>query len=353
MPDLISPTLRPYLDDLEARIDPTQEERLLQEWVDFSLGRCPSPLFSPRRDQPNPPGLDWPRVSVNAALADFDAMALQQFGAVSRLLAEGGGLLPAVRCNYGSSILPALFGVEHFIMAEALDTLPTSRPLNDAAAVERLVEAGLPDLKRGWGAQVFAMGERYAEIARQYPKIGRYVHIYHPDCQGPLDICEVVWGSTLFYALYDRPALVHALLDLACETYIRFLAAWSAIIPFRPGGNVHWGFYHRGNIMLRNDSAMNLSPAMYAEFAGPYDQRLLDACGGGALHFCGRGDHYIAQAGALRGVYAVNLSQPELNRMEVIYTHTVDRGIHLLGLPRGAAEAALASGRNLHGRVHC
>ncbi len=352
MPPSISPTLRPYLDDLEARIDPDQEERLLAEWAAFSEGRCPTPIFSPRRARPNPPAVDWPRVSVNAALEDYDAMALQQFGAVSRLLAEGGGLLPAVRCNYGSSILPALFGVEHFIMDEALDTLPTSRPFNDAGAVRRLVEAGVPDLQRGWGAKVFAMGERYAEIARRYPKIGRYVFVYHPDCQGPLDICEVVWGSSLFYALYDLPELVHALLDLACETYVRFMRAWTDIIPFRAGGNVHWGFYHRGNIMLRDDSAMNLSPAMFAEFAQPYDQRLLDACGGGAIHFCGRGDHYIARMAETRGLHAINLSQPELNRMETIYAHTVDRGINLLGLQPAAAEAALAAGRDLHGRVH-
>ena len=61
---------------------------------------------------------------------------------------------------------------------------------------------------------------RYAEIARQYPKIGRYVFIYHPDLQGPMDICEVVWGSAIFYAIRDEPALVKDLLELAVETYI-------------------------------------------------------------------------------------------------------------------------------------
>jgi hypothetical protein len=349
----ISSTLRPYFDDLEARIDPDQEERLLSEWIDFSDGKCSTPLFSPRRDQPRPPGIDWPRVSVNAALDDYDAMALQQFGQVSRALAEGGGLLLNVRCNYGSSILPSLFGLADFIMDEALDTLPTSRPLNDLEAVRRLVEAGDPDLRGGWGEQVFAMGERFAAIARAYPKIGRYVAIYHPDCQGPLDVCEVVWGSALFYALYDHPELVHALLRLVTETYTRFLRAWAAIVPFRPGGNIHWGFYHRGSIMLRDDSATNLSPAMYAEYGRLYDQRLLEDFGGGAVHFCGRGDHLIAGLAGLRGLHAIALSQPELNDMEKIYSHTVDRGINLLGLPRQAAEAALAGGRNLRGRVHC
>jgi hypothetical protein len=31
----------------------------------------------------------------------------------------------------------------------------------------------------------------------------------------------------------------------------------------------------------------------------------------------------------------------------------VDKGINIIGLPRAAAEAAVAQGRDLHGRVHC
>jgi hypothetical protein len=350
---MISPKLCPYLDDLEARIDPAEEECLLQEWIAFGDGRFSEPVFAPRRSAPCPPGIAWPRVSVNAALADFDAMALQQFGGCSDMLADGSGLLLNARCNYGSSILPSLFGVEPFIMDEAMDTLPTSRPINDVNAIRRLLERGVPDLYSGWGAQVLEMGRRFAEIAREYPNIGRYVFIYHPDLQASLDTCEVLWGASIFYALYDQPELVHALLELVTETYVRFMRAWHEIIPVQTRSSVHWGFGHQGTLMLRDDSAMNLSPRMFGEFVEPYDQHLLDVFGGGAIHFCGRGDHYIAQMGALRGLHAINLSQPELNNMETIFTNTIDRGINLLGLKREAAEAALARGRNLHGRVHC
>jgi uroporphyrinogen-III decarboxylase len=105
--------------------------------------------------------------------------------------------------------------------------------------------------------------------------------------------------------------------------------------------------------MLRDDSAMNLSPAMFREFIEPYDQRLLDRVGGGAVHFCGRGDHFIERIGQMRGVHAVAMSQPEYNDMEVIFRNTVDKGIRLLSLQRAAAEAALKRGRPLHGLVHC
>jgi uroporphyrinogen-III decarboxylase len=110
---------------------------------------------------------------------------------------------------------------------------------------------------------------------------------------------------------------------------------------------------HRGRIMVRDDAATNLSPAMYEDFAQPCDQRLLDELGGGAIHFCGRGDHLIARLSQLSGIYAVNTTQPALNNVETIFAHTIDRQINLLGFEQGIAARALQRGRSLRGRVHC
>lgn len=351
-------TLSRCLDDLERRIDPQVEEGLWQEWIDFTQDRFRGKVFSPRRRKASPPGVDWPAVSINAALDDFELMALQQFGACSDELARGSGLLMNVRCNYGTSIIPLLFGVEPFVMDEALNTLPTSQPLNDSDAIRRLVDAGVPDIHQQHGsspqymARVLPMAEVYLDIARRYPKIAQYVQIYHPDLQGPMDIVEVIWGASVFFALYDQPELVEALLDIVTETYIRCMRAWIGLVPFRQGGNAHWGLYHRGNLMLRDDSAMNVSHEMFDRFIRPYDQRLLDEFGGGAIHFCGKGDHYVPSLAEMRNLYAINLSQPEYNDMETIYRNTVDKGIKIIGLERGAGEAALARGRNLRGQVH-
>ncbi|MFN2285890.1 MAG: hypothetical protein ACK2UQ_15855 [Anaerolineae bacterium] len=368
--------IQKYLDDLEARIDADVEERLYAEWKAFADGAFDGAIssraiFSPRRVRRSPPGIAWPHVSVNAALDDDDLMALQQLGPCSAALADGSGALMAARCNYGTGIMPTLFGAELFVMDEAMDTLPTSIPLGGlenatadgatqpvsamqaADAVKALLDRGVPDPHAELGGKVLAMAERYRELLEPYPKIRRYVHIYHPDMQGPMDICELLWGSGLFVALLEAPDLVKALLELVTETYIHFMRAWTDLVPFDDGYNVHWAMLHKGNIMLRDDSAMNLSPRMFETFIQPYDGRLLRKLGGGALHFCGRGDHYIQKAAEMEGLYAINLSQPEYNKMDVIFDHTVDRGINIIGLPRAAADAALARGRDLRGRVHC
>jgi len=343
-----------YLDDLEQRIDLDVEAELEAQWRAFLEGEYSGAIFAPRRPRLAPPTVAWPDVLVNDALDSPEQMVLQQLGACSVALAEGTGAILNVRSNYGTGIMPSLFGAEVFVMERSLDTLPTTRPLsNPLAAVQRLVERGVPDQWQSLGAQALEMGRYYRDLFRAYPKIACVVHIYHPDMQGPMDICELLWGSSLFLAILDEPDLVKALLELVTATYIRYMQDWDASVPLERDYSAHWGLLMKGTIMLRDDSAMNLSPDTFCEFIEPYNQRLLDRFGGGATHYCGRGDHWIHRVPEMRGVYGVNLSQPELNDMETVLKHTVDRGIVLLGLQHDAADAALQAGRDLHGHVHC
>lgn len=351
-----------YLEDIERRIDPEVEEGLFRQWQAFADGRFTGDLFSPRRPQPVPPALEWPHVVVNDALKDFEAMALQQLEQCSNVLAEGCGALLAVRCNYGTAILPSLFGGELFLMDREIDTLPACRPLEGGSeTIERLLDRGAPDLNAGQGESVFAMGQCFRQLFDGYPKLSKHVHIYHPDLQGPMNVCEMLWGGSFYVDLYDKPDLIHDFLSLITETYISFMRRWEQVVA-RPwsfedekGQNfsVHWSMLHRGRIMVRDDAATNLSPTMFEEFVRPCDQRLFDELGGGSLHFCGRGDHFMARASRMSGVYAVNTTQPHLNDLPTVLHSTVDRGIQLIGFDRQVAERALARGMSLYGNVHC
>lgn len=344
--------LEPYLNDLEARIDDADETELYERWVEFAQGGYEGQIFYPRRKQCRPPALEWPRVHVNDALDSLPAMALQQLGASSELLATGSGSLMAVRANYGTPILPTLFGAEYVRMPYGLNTLPCSRPLTRQQITARL-DRGLPDLRAGYGGIVLDAGQWFKNLFEKYAGISKHVHIYHPDTQGPMDVCEMLYGSAIFELSYDEPAFLHDLLDLTTETLIAYLREWDRVVPLsRNGCSVHWGFLHRGSVMLRDDSAMNFSRKMFEKFVAPYDQRALEALGGGATHFCGRGHHFIAAAAALRGANAFNLGQPDHNDLETIFRATVDRGIQLLDFPGNLAQRMVDSGRNLHGNIH-
>lgn len=343
-----------YLDDLESRIDPGVEEQLLSEWKSFLDGKNRADIFSPRRNHTAPSTIEWPSISVNQALDAHELMVLQQLSYSSAELAAGSGSLLNARANYGTGILSSIFGAEVFWMEDVMNTLPTTRPLDGGTdAIKCLLEKDVPDLTAGFGGRCFEIEKYFVQLFKNYPRISKHVHIYHPDLQGPMDIAELLWGSQLFLALIDTPDIVHSLLKRITETYRKFIHQWEETVPPQDGVTTHWGMLIKGQIMLRDDSAMNLSPEIFETFIKPYDQQLLSDLGGGAIHFCGRGDHYIHHIADMRAVSAVNMSQPECNDMEHIFQCTVDKGIALIGLQRKAAESAISRGRNLHGLVQC
>ena len=285
------------------------------------------------------PSVEWPKININDAVGDYDLMLRAELAKASDAL-KSTDKVPCVRANYGTGIMTSLFGAEIFIMPYENDTLPTTRPLNDNDKIAEVVEKGIPSFDSGFGKNVFEFGQICAEVFEKYPKIKRYVTVYHPDFQGPLDVCELLWGCDMFYALYDEPELVHSLLSLVTDTYTVFLKKWYDMFPPDAKMNNHWqNFWHKGSIVLRSDSAMNISPDVYGEFSLPYDQKLLDTFGGGVVHFCGRGDHYIESLCSLPNVYGINMSQPHLNDMEKIYKATVDKGIKLLGFKKSVAQS--------------
>jgi hypothetical protein len=324
------------LEDIERRIDPETEEDFQNQWRDFLYDRFDGEIFTPVRKKHSQPSFTYPKININDAIADYDLMLQSQLCGTSYALTKSDNL--CIRTNYGTGILSSLFGAEIFVMPYEMNTLPTTRSLNDTEKIRAIVEKGMPDLETGFGKRVFECGKVYAEILQKYPKIAKYVDVYHPDLQGPLDICELLWGGEMFYAMYDEPELVHAILQLITDTYTAFMERWHKLFPAREDMNPHWaGLWHRGNILLRNDSAMNLSPSLYEEFSVPYDSALLSHFGGGAMHYCGRGDHYIEQLCSIPDLYGVNLSQPHLNDMEKIYRNTVDKGIKILSFNRDYA----------------
>ena len=341
------------LDDLESRINPEEENALYLSWVDFLEGRYPHALFMPSRKETYPAKYKWPKVSVNQAIDEYEKMAISQFAMCSDLLAQGSGGMMGVRSNYGTGILATLFGTKIYMMEEHMETLPTVWPLDSIDVIKRVVDAGVPDLYNSYGGHALEMAEIYAELLTDYPKISRFVHLYHPDLQGPMDICELLCGSKIFTYIYDYPDLIHALLELITDTYIQFLNKWYQIIPPTEKYSVHWWFMHKGLIMLRDDSAMNFSPAMVDEFVLPYDQRLLNEFNGGAIHFCGKGDHYIESMCNMDQLHCIHMSQPEYNDIEMILANTVDKGIKILEFPEELAVSLCNEGRQFSGNMHC
>ncbi|MFH1761831.1 MAG: hypothetical protein ABIA63_12100, partial [bacterium] len=132
-------------------------------------------------------------------------------------------------------------------------------------------------------------------------------------------------------ALFDCPDLVHELLQLVTYTYIDYMRKWKEFINEKNDFSTHWRLYTRGGIMIRNDTAVMLSPEQYDEFVKPYDQKLFDEFGG-SVHFCGKGDFFIESMCRSRNLYGINVSQPELNNMDLILKSCAENKIPLIGI---------------------
>ncbi len=343
-------TVSRLLEDLEQQIDEKQEAMHRRAWQGFLDDEVPNGIFTPPRRRISPARVEWPSININDALEDTNLMLLREFGAVSAALSSGSGDCLGVRSNFGTGIIPSLFGCELFIMPRETNTLPTTHPCASLDAIRALVDSGVPDLSAGLGARVFECAERFLEVFERHPVLNRNVALYHPDLQGPIDLVELIWGSGMFIGIYDEPELLKQLLQLVTETYMCFMEKWLALVPSSAVHHVHWGLMLKGRLMIRNDSLTNLSPEMYVEYVRPYDQQLFDRFGGGAIHFCGHGDHFIAAMSEMRGLTAINTSQPHLNDMEKIFKHTVDKGIKLIGLNQSAVENVQ---HPLRGQVQC
>ena len=319
------------LDDIERRIDPETEEDYRNQWKSFWNGTADVPVFRPYRKKVSSPSVEIKNIAINDALSDYELMLDSQLADISGRLSSRSVAL-GMRANYGTGIMSSLFGAEIFIMPRETNTLPTTKTLGSTENIRRLLEKGVPDFYKALGGDALRFGEICAELFRHYPKIERYAEVYHPDTQGPLDLAELLWGGEMFYAMYDEAELVHGFLRLITDTYRGFMDKWYEFFPQRKEICVHWGLMHKGAIMLRLDSGMNISEEFYNEFSKPYDRELLDYYNGGCLHFCGRGDHYVPSLCEINSLYGLNIAQPHLNDMSLILNAVSSTGKRILGL---------------------
>ena len=283
---------------------------------------------------------DWPTFPYNDTFGDREKMLLDQLRApyLHNQLKDYHPL--NIRTNYGTVILPSVFGAGYRLTETSL---PWVRHLGGRAEIEALIDRGVPDLDTALGGRCFDTLQYYQQVLAGFPNLQRAISIYHPDLQGPFDVAHLIWGPDILYALYDCPALVHGLLRLVVETYSLWMRKWKSLTGEGNTFTTHWNLYIKGGIMLRDDTPVMLSPDHYEEFAKPYDQELLDEFGG-CIHYCGKGDRFVASMCRSRNLFGVNSSQPELNDMQLLIESARDNKLVLLGLREEYVPAGLDTG---------
>ena len=233
-----------------------------------------------------------------------------------------------IRADHGTIQIASLLGAR---WEQADDNPPWVYSLGSPEAIAAVAEGRTPlDLDNGGVlARSFATLRFFHDKLAAYPRARQAIQIAMPDLQGPLDTADQLWGCGLFAAFYEEPELVDKLLgrivDVMFQVADRFrVFATDRLDPF---ANAQHAWQVPGRLLIRNDSAIMLSPQMYAEQVRPHDQRLLLAVGGGSQHFCGNGQHLIQPMLDTDGMRGFDFGQPWLMDEDRVYAQTVARHV--------------------------
>jgi hypothetical protein len=306
------------LDWIETRLDPAHvaavEERRIRalHWqpVDHPPVTISAPAPEPFRIYPYPEAFADPaKMLVNELVGSGMVWGSGSPSIVNSVVLQDDFPLQ-IRANYGIGIIASLFGAEIQVVA---DNMPWVQPIGPAR-LEQALAHGAPDLDRGLLPRALETMAFYQEALAPYPKCRQAIRITQTDLQGPFDIAAQLWGGEILTAFQDRPELLRDLLELLGRTYAEVCREIAAASTARVGEEciaLHFTVC-RGNCLLKDDSSIMLSPRTYASFIRPANERVLEALGGGGIHWCGSGQHWRPEFVDTSGLRCIDWGNPEV-----------------------------------------
>jgi len=201
---------------------------------------------------------------------------------------------------YGTVVVPSALG-SRVVFPPKRDPVVQGAVVEDPRDIERLE---MPDPERD------GLMPRVLECIRHMRRHSD-LPVSFTDCQGPLNIALSLCGlERLFLWLYDEPRAVHTLMDFCTEVLILWIEAQKAAAGQALDGGA---FPHAiqlpdglGGVWISDDDLIALSPEDYRRFVVPYNGRVLEAFGGGTIHFCGSAEHQIENLLRTPGIVGVN-----------------------------------------------
>gem|GEM_PF-385385 len=351
--------VRKRLARLERQLDPDRQRRVRQRHVDVACWQTvsrPPVLLVPAWDNREQ---SLPLYTVAEAVADPAKMLHNQlcrgFGAVTDWIEIGDDRPLQIRADLGIGLVASVLGTGIEVVG---DNPPWVHPLAAPDTVETAVERALDGLEisraheRGWVPRAGAILDYYLSVLPEFPAVSRAVSLSLPDLQGPFDAAAMVWGSGIFLALLTRPELVERLLRAVAEIIVHLHGWWRARAgaELLPAGFSHQhGSVIRGNLLLRCDSNLMMSPEMYRDQVFVHDRAVLTAVGGGSYHSCGRWKQNIplvmdaAQVGSLD----FGSNQSHMNDIDEVYgwARTARKHLNLVAVTPDELQSGRAQDR--------
>ncbi len=222
-----------------------------------------------------------PAPKLGEAFHDPRLMLCHQLRPACQMANSGSDGVPSIRANTGTATLLACLGLEQEILEDQMPRLEHHLSLKEAAELN-------PDDIEFKGA--FTRALDYIKVFREI--MGNKIDIYCSDTQGPFDLAHLLIGDEIYYVLYDDPQLLHHIMNLCTELYIRCTEALKEAIGENPRQMVHGNALYSpaAGVRICEDTTTIVGGASINEFTLPYTLRAASRFGGAWVHFCGRCD---------------------------------------------------------------
>jgi len=336
--------LRDLLEYLDSRVDPAAQTRIRERYrraLDWEeVDRPPLALSYPPPAEgrlvpfPHREALvDVEKMLHNELLCGFNMSIVHHH--------EVGDDLPfSVRANFGTGIIASMFGAR---IEQHLDDPPWVLGYDSEESFQEVFDRDPLDFSQGLVPRVLETHAFYQATLDDYPALQECVAVVMPDLQGPIDTAELLRGGDIFLDLVIEPERTDRVFAMLVEAQVGVARHLSPHLSEPLAGYSHQhAVLLKGNLLLRDDTAILISKEMYESSVAPHDQRVLAELGGGAIHSCGNFGHIAAACLELDACLSLDLGQPLLNDLDTLYQYAARRRIPLVRAD--ATEEDLRSG---------
>ena len=246
-----------------------------------------------------------------------------------------------IRANFGTVIIASLFGGK---VEQRGNNPPWVKHFESTEEFKSVLEREPYDFSQGICPKVIERYKYYGDVLNYYPNLKKCIKLVLPDLQGPLDTLELLRGSKVYEDFILEPEMTERGLHLMSLAQVGFARQLQPFISDSSDGFSHQHANAiKGNILIRNDSAIMISPEMYARQVAKHDEFVLKEMGGGGIHSCGRIDYNIPEIFRLSSMHCFDFGQSHLNDTDRVYALAKERKIAILRIKAGKDE--LLSGR--------
>jgi len=239
-------------------------------------------------------------------------------------------LVYTIRANYGTVIIASLYTGR---IEQRDDNPPWVRHYDTSDERLEIFQRDPFDYSTGYVKKLIETYIFYNQVFNDFPNLKKSVRIVLPDLQGPLDTLELLWGSDIYSDLILKPELVEKGMKLLADSQVRLADFLKQYIN---DGPLNFSHQHattiKGNILIRNDSAIMISPEMYRNQVAHHDEFILNNLKGGGIHSCGSIDFNIHEIFNLGSIECFDFGQSHMNDLDKIYQLAANRKIALIRL---------------------